>query len=56
MKNKRSLKAEEFLFSDNLIKFINENKIRKEDILTITEGPKFVAGTTVNVFTLFYWD
>lgn len=40
------LKAERFTTHQNLLKFVAENKIQREDILTITD---------YSSFTLFYY-
>ncbi|MDN3581447.1 hypothetical protein [Mucilaginibacter flavus] len=37
------LKSEKFALHSRLVRFVNENNIKREDILTITDGPQSVV-------------
>lgn len=58
MKKKKKLKFETFTKPENVCLFIEENKVSREDVLSVTESSKEMESThtKISVFTLFYWD
>lgn len=58
MKKKKKLKFETFINPENIGLFIEENKISREDVLSVTESSSEMESTHTKIskFTLFYWD
>ena len=56
MKKKKKLKFETFVNPENIGLFIEENKISREDVLSITESSSEMESTHTKIskFTLFY--
>lgn len=58
MKKKKTLKFQTFTFPENIGKYLEDNKIAREDVLSITESSHEMESThsKIQQFTLFYWD
>lgn len=57
MKKKKTLKFETFSNPENIGLFLEQNKVSREDVLTVTESTKETESThtKIQIFTLFYW-
>lgn len=57
MKKKKTLKFETFCNPENIGLYLEQNKIAREDVLTVTESVNEIESTHAKIqrFTLFYW-
>ena len=57
MKKKKTLQVETFSNPENIGIYLEQNKIVREDVLTVTESVNEVESTHAKIqrFTLFYW-
>ena len=57
MKKKKTLQFETFSNPENIGIYLEQNKIVREDVLTVTESVNEVESTHAKIqrFTLFYW-